>query len=90
MRSLEIEPAAQPEGAVRKAVVVEIDRHIYALMVDAIEDVVVAESDVAPPPGKLLSGWERCALGIVETPVGALLLADPAALIAAPGCQAAA
>lgn len=83
-RSLGIPDRVAEEGAVQKAVVVEMDRHIYALLVDAIEDVVETDSGVSPPPGKLLAGWERASEGIVETPVGPLLLADPAMLIAGP------
>jgi purine-binding chemotaxis protein CheW len=66
------------------AVVVEQDRHLYALLVDGIEDAISAESDPLPPPGKLQTGWRRCSVGLVETAVGALLLVDPLAIIAGP------
>lgn len=66
------------------AVVIEQDRHLYALLVDGIEDAISAESDPHPSPGRLDAGWQRCSLGLVETAVGALLLIDPLAIIAGP------
>lgn len=85
VRSLDLDaPGDAGLAAIRKAVVVEQDRHLYALLVDGIEDVVAAESEPFAPPGRLSPGWERCSLGLVETPVGALLLADPMAIVAGP------
>lgn len=90
-RSLELPAPEDAEGrAVRKAVVVEADRHLYALLVDAIEDVVSAGSEISPPPGKLAPNWERASFGLVESVAGTLLLADPAALIAGPARRQAA
>ncbi|HEX4847980.1 MAG TPA: chemotaxis protein CheW [Novosphingobium sp.] len=71
-------------GRLGKAVVVEQDRHLYAILVDGIEDVVSATSEPAPPPAKLAPCWQRIALGLVETTAGTVLLADPALLIAGP------
>ena len=67
-----------------KAVVVERDRHLYALLVDGIEDVIASVAEVTALPGELAAGWQRASLGLIETAMGALLLADPAALIAGP------
>lgn len=71
-------------GPIRKAVVVEQDNHLYAVLVDGIEDAISAESDPLPPPGKLDAGWQRCSLGLVETTAGVLLMIDPLAIIAGP------
>lgn len=82
---------ARPNPApVRKAVVVEQDRHLYALLVDGIEDVVASATAVAAAPGRLAPGWERAALGLVETSAGALLLADPVAILSGPEARVAA
>lgn len=84
-KSLELEATAQIDADdTLRAVVIEQDRHLYALLVDAIEDAVTAESAPFTPPGRLTGGWQRCALGLVETPVGPLLLLDPAAIVAGP------
>ena len=73
----------------RTAVVIEQDRDLYALLVDAIEDVVSAESEAIPPQACLGVGWERAALGMIETADSAVLLVDPAVLIAGPAQAAA-
>jgi purine-binding chemotaxis protein CheW len=82
-RSLELE-AGPVQGGLQHAVVVEQDRHLYALAVDGIADVIATTSAPEPAPGKLAPGWERVCLGMVETPAGVLLLADVASLIAGP------
>lgn len=89
-RSLELPEArgTRPPQA-RMAVVIEQDRDLYALLVDAIEDVVAAESEAASPQACLGAGWERAAVGMVETADSAVLLVDPAALIAGPAQVAA-
>ena len=76
--------------ALREAAVVEVDGHHYALIVDAVEDVVEALSDPAPVRAAMGAGWERVALGMVETEEGPLLLVDVAALIAGPASERAA
>ncbi len=80
-RSLGVEDFPMPEG-IRHAVVVEQDKHLYALQVDGIADVLESEGEIAPSPGVLAPGWERVSLGMVESPAGALLLVDVYALIA--------
>jgi purine-binding chemotaxis protein CheW len=85
VRSLELgQTCHDATGDTLTAVVIEQDRHLYALLVDAIEDAISAESDPLPPPGRLDAGWQRCSLGLVETAAGALLLIDPLAIIAGP------
>jgi len=82
-RSLELQPGRSPRPQAN-AVVVEQDRHLYALVVDAIEDVVETTAEAVPAPGKLAPGWARVCLGMVESPAGVLMLADVHALIAGP------
>ena len=69
---------------------VELDGHHYALIVDAVEDVVEALSD----PRRCAPRWARAgsasALGMVETEEGPLLLVDIDALIAGPASDRAA
>jgi purine-binding chemotaxis protein CheW len=81
LRSLELGQIDCSDG-IREAAVVELDGHHYALIVDAVEDVVEALSDPAPMRASMGAGWERVSRGMVETEEGPLLLVDVAALIA--------
>jgi purine-binding chemotaxis protein CheW len=66
---------------IREAVVVEIDGHHYALIVDSVEDVVEGLSEPVAVRAAMGDGWERASLGMVETEEGPLLLIDTAALV---------
>jgi len=77
------------ERALANAVVVPSGGHPYALLVDAVEDVVEATSAIAPLASPAGAGWDRVALGMVEAEGHPLLLVDPHALIAGPAAQAA-
>jgi purine-binding chemotaxis protein CheW len=88
MRSLELGITDCSDG-IREAAVVELDSHHYALIVDAVEDVVEALSDPAPVRAAMGAGWERASTGMVETEVGPLLLVDVAALISGSEARAA-
>jgi len=68
----------------QRAVVVECDGHLYGLLVDRADDIVVALDDAAPLGADPGTGWQAAALGRVETEAGAVLLLDVGALIA--GC----
>lgn len=80
MRALELGVTDTSDG-IREAVVVELDGHHYALMVDAVQDVVEALSEPSPVRAAMGAGWERIAQGMVETESGPLLVVDVAALI---------
>jgi purine-binding chemotaxis protein CheW len=80
MRALELGATDCSDG-IREAVVVELDGHHYALMVDTVEDVVEALSEPSPVRAAMGSGWERIAQGMVETENGPLLVVEVAALI---------
>ncbi|WP_305096831.1 chemotaxis protein CheW [Croceibacterium aestuarii] len=73
---------AQEEDGLVLAVVVELDEHLYALVVDRVEEVVALEGEPAPLRADLLPGWSRATLGMVETSAGPALLLDPAQLVA--------
>ena len=87
VRSLGLGTSDCSDG-IREAAVVELDGHHYALIVDSVEDVVEAMSDPSPIRAAMGEGWERVALGMVETEDGPLLLVDVAALIAGPASEA--
>ena len=74
-----------PDWRARRAVVVEHDGHLYGLLVDAADDIVAAQAEPVPLGADPGPGWQRVALGRVETEAGALPLLDIAALIAGPG-----
>lgn len=87
-RSLEFGPTDCSQG-IREGVVVELDGHHYALIVDLVEDVVEALSGPAPVRAAMEPGWERVSQGMVETEAGPLLLVDVGALIAGTEARAA-
>jgi purine-binding chemotaxis protein CheW len=63
------------------AVIVESEGHSYALLVEQVEDVIEApEPD--PCPALLGLAWRTAALGTIRRGDEAILLIDPAALIA--------
>lgn len=75
------------DGGIREAVVVELDGHHYALIVDQVEDVVESLSEPVPVRGAMEAGWERVARGMVETDAGPILLIDVGAVIAGSDAQ---
>ena len=87
VRSLDLGESDSSDG-IREAAVVELDGHHYALIVDSVEDVVEAMSDPSPVRAAMGEGWDRVALGMVETDEGPLLLVDVATLIAGPSSEA--
>lgn len=90
-RSLELPDAADPGvQGVPKAAVVEHDGHLYALLVDAVDDVVANEGGLAELRANPAGGWKRAALGVAESQAGPLIVLDTAALVAGPPVQRAA
>ena len=88
MRALELGVTDVSDG-IREAVVVELDGHHYALLVDLVEDVVEARSEPSPVRAAMGPGWERISEGMVETENGPLLVIDVAALIGGAEAKAA-
>ena len=70
-------------GEARRAAVVRVDGHHYAVVADAIDD--VAEHAVSPlPPGLALDGcWARAARGLIDLDGEPARVVDPAALLPA-------
>ena len=68
-----------------RAAVVSVSGHSYALIIDAIEDIAVAQSEPGKVPGGFGSEWNRVAHGMIETAIGPALLIDLPSLIAGPG-----
>jgi purine-binding chemotaxis protein CheW len=86
-RSLEL-PAA--EGGALLAVVVDVEEFLYALLVDAVEEVVPFDAEPSEIRADLLPGWARAAIGMIETSAGPALVMDPAELIEGPAKRKAA
>ncbi|MEO7654364.1 MAG: chemotaxis protein CheW, partial [Sphingomicrobium sp.] len=80
-RSLDLGEHESADGLI-EAVVVELDGHHYALIVDNVEDVVEVLGEPIAVRGTMQAGWERVAQGMVETDSGPILLVDVAALVA--------
>lgn len=76
--------ANAPEETDVRAPVVEVGGHTYALLVDRVDDVVVAVGEPTPPPATLGSAWAPVAHGMIETAAGPAVLVDVAALVAGP------
>ena len=74
-----------PRG--RRAAVVEDGGHLYALLVDEIEDVCESHAAPAAVPGDVGPGWARIAVGLIETDGGPALMVDPQAFVG-PDCTA--
>jgi len=88
MRALELGVTDCSDG-IREAVVVELDGHHYALLVDLVEDVVEAMSEPSPVRAAMRPGWERISEGMVETETGPLLVVEVAGLIGGAEAKAA-
>jgi purine-binding chemotaxis protein CheW len=86
-RALDL-PQSEEPGTL--AVVVELDEFLYALVVDAVEEVVAFDMEPSEIRADLLTGWARAALGMVETSAGPALVLDPARLIEGPANRKAA
>jgi purine-binding chemotaxis protein CheW len=67
-----------------EAIVVPSGGHTYAILVEAVEDVVEAARRPVAVRAPVGAGWERVASGMVEADGDLLLLVDPHALIAGP------
>ena len=89
IRSLELGSTDRSEEGIREAVVVELDGHHYALIVDLVEDVTEAVGEPAAVRAAMGPGWERVSKGMVETEEGPLLLIDIAGLVGGAERQAA-
>jgi purine-binding chemotaxis protein CheW len=72
----------------REAVMAVVDGHPYALLVEAVEDVVEASGE-RRPAASLAEGWNRIARATIEAGGDLILLADVEALIAGPVREAA-
>lgn len=76
--------SSQSASGLHEAAVVEMDGHHYALIVDAVEDVVEATSEPIAVRASMGEGWQRVSHGMIDTADGPLLLVDLFALIAGP------
>ena len=70
-------------GGPAMGVVVEADGHPYALVVDAVGDVVAADGELAPCPVTLAPVWRAVAQGVVKS-TELMIVLDVAALLTLP------
>lgn len=83
-----LDPSRRLPADAREAVMAVVDGHPYALLVEAVEDVV--ESSGERQPATTLAGdWGRIGRATIEAEGDLLLLADVEALIAGPSREAA-
>lgn len=86
--ALELAPSVPGDAA--EAIVVPSGGHTYALLVEAVEDVVEAGGASSPFQAPAGAGWDRVATGMIEADGDLLLLADPQGFIAGPPLSVAA
>ncbi|MXO84520.1 chemotaxis protein CheW [Altererythrobacter aurantiacus] len=72
-----------------RAVVIKIDGHQYALLVDEVEGVVMSSSEPEPVKGGFGEHWNRVALGKVETSGEPAVLIDHKQIVKGPQALAA-
>ncbi len=84
-----LDPGRSLDPGHTEAVMTVVDGHPYALMVEAVEDVVEAGGEPQPAAASLAGGWRRIGRATVEAEGDLLLLADIEALIAGPAREAA-
>jgi purine-binding chemotaxis protein CheW len=87
--ALGLEPCARPEGAALSAIVLEIDGYLYGLVIDCVDDVLTADRPMAPVGAPLGGAWSAVSAGIIELGGSALVVLDPAAILAAMQARAA-
>ena len=73
---------AAPGVPAREAVVVTVEGHLYALLVDEVEDVAPLAQAPAALPAGIDDGWAEAACGLVEHDGRTILMLDPARLVA--------
>ena len=78
-----LELGAIDREALSTAVIVEHEGHSYALLVDEVEDVIEAGQPESCP-ALLPASWRRAARGTIRHGDDAILLIDPATLVAGP------
>ncbi|MEA3010175.1 MAG: purine-binding chemotaxis protein CheW [Sphingomonadales bacterium] len=83
-----LDPSRRLPADAREAVMAVVDGHPYALLVEAVEDVVEASGE-RRPAASLAEGWRRIGRATIEAGGDLLLLADVEALIAGPVREAA-
>ena len=66
----------------KRAVVVEVDGHHYALLVGTIDDVRAIDAPPGPIRARLDGGWARIAVGLLDDGGETILLVDHEAIIA--------
>lgn len=84
-----LDPSRRLPADAREAVMAVIDGHPYALLVEAVEDVIEASGERQPKAASAGDGWGRIGLATIEAEGDLLLLADVEALIAGPAREAA-
>lgn len=72
---------SRPDGVVQEAVVIKKDGHPYALLVDAVHDVVDAPGGTLPVQTALAPAWARLSAGLVEVDGQVMILLDIGAVL---------
>jgi purine-binding chemotaxis protein CheW len=84
-----LDPSRRLPADSAEAVMAVVDGHPYALLVEAVEDVVEASGERRPAAASLAPGWRRIGRSTIEAEGDLLLVADVEALVAGPAREAA-
>lgn len=76
--------ARAPDG-VREAVVIDVDGHPYAMLVDSVHDVVEASGEPLPLRTALHPDWSRLSAGLVDVDGEVMIRLDVDAVLAGSG-----
>lgn len=74
----------EPSETARSTVIVPVEGQLHGLLVDLVDDVVEVEGEPEPPRGGVAPGWAALTLGMIEVEGRAMLVVDPAAVVAGP------
>lgn len=83
MRAVGLNGQENPIG--KRAAIIEVDGHAYALLVDEIDDVEDTADEVVEVPGGFGDAWSTVAEGMVETRTGPALLLNTRSLVESNG-----
>lgn len=68
--------------AARPVIVTKLDGHLYGFAVDRVRDILEAEAAPRPVEASMSAAWRRASAGFVETEIGAVVVVEPASLLA--------
>lgn len=66
----------------KPVIVTRLDGHLYGFAVDRVRDILEADGVPKPVEASMSAGWRGASSGYVETEIGAVVVVEPAKLLA--------